>query len=308
MKAAICTKYGSPEFVKIEEIEKPTPKDNEILIHVIATSVQTGDCKVRDMINTAKKEKYNPIMKLLMRILMGYNKPKNPILGMELFGKIEFIGKNVTKHKIGDEIIVMTDMKMGAHSEYIVWKEGKLVINKPNNLTPEQAAALCFGGTTALYFFRKANIQKEQSILIYGASGAVGTSAVQLAKYYGAIVTGVCGTKNIELIKSLGADYVIDYTKEDIRNSKIQYDIVFDTIGKITKKECDKIIKLNGKYITVRRGMVMGKQEDINFLKTLAEENKYTVIIDKIYGLNEIVEAYKYVETGHKKGNIVLKM
>jgi len=308
MKAAICTKYGSPEFVKIEEIEKPTPKDNEILIHVIATSVQTGDCKVRDMINTAKKEKYNPIIKLLMRILMGYNKPKNPILGMELFGKIEFIGKNVTKHKIGDEIIVMTDMKMGAHSEYIVWKEGKLVINKPNNLTPEQAAALCFGGTTALYFFRKANIQKEQSILIYGASGAVGTSAVQLAKYYGAIVTGVCGTKNIELIKSLGADYVIDYTKEDIRNSKIQYDIVFDTIGKITKKECDKIIKLNGKYITVRSGMVMGKQEDINFLKTLAEENKYTVIIDKIYGLNEIVEAYKYVETGHKKGNIVIKM
>ena len=308
MKAAICTKYGSPEFVKIEEIEKPTPKDNEILIHVIATSVQTGDCKVRDMINTAKKEKYNPIIKLLMRILMGYNKPKNPILGMELFGEIEFIGKNVTKHKIGDEIIVMTDMKMGAHSEYIVWKEGKLVINKPNNLTPEQAAALCFGGTTALYFFRKANIQKEQSILIYGASGAVGTSAVQLAKYYGAIVTGVCGTKNIELIKSLGADYVIDYTKEDIRNSKIQYDIVFDTIGKITKKECDKIIKLNGKYITVRSGMVMGKQEDINFLKTLAEENKYTVIIDKIYGLNEIVEAYKYVETGHKKGNIVIKM
>jgi NADPH:quinone reductase-like Zn-dependent oxidoreductase len=309
MKVAICTKYGAPEVIKIEEIQKPTPKDNEILIHIITTTVQTGDCKLRDLIgvNTSKTN-YNPMVKFLMRVMMGYNKPRNPIFGIELCGKIEYIGKNVTKHKVGDEVIVMTDVKMGAHSEYIVWLEGKLIINKPNNITFEQAAALSFGGTTALCFLKKANIQNGQTILINGASGAVGSSAVQIAKYFGAFVTGVCGTNNIELVKSIGADYVVDYTKESLENSKIQYDIIFDAVGKTSKDTCKKILKPNGKYITVLSGIAIGKQEDLNFLKKLVEQNKYTVIVDKCYNLEEIIEAYKYVETGHKKGNVIIKL
>jgi NADPH:quinone reductase-like Zn-dependent oxidoreductase len=309
MKVAICTKYGDPEVIKIEEIQKPTPKDHEILIHIITTTVQTGDCKLRDLIGVnASKTNYNPVVKFIMRVMMGYNKPRNPIFGTELCGKIESIGKKVTKHKIGDEVIVMTDVKMGAHAEYIVWPEGKLLINKPNNITSEQAAALSFGGTAALYFLKKTNIQNGQTILINGASGAVGSSAVQIAKYFGAVVTGVCGTNNIELVKSIGADFVVDYTKEDIGNNKIQYDIIFDAVGKTSKGNCKKILKPNGKYITVLSGIVMGKQEDLNFLKNLIEQNKYMVVIDKCYNLEEIIEAYKYVESGHKKGNVIIKL
>jgi NADPH:quinone reductase-like Zn-dependent oxidoreductase len=309
MKAAICTKYGLPEVIKIEDVPKPIPKDNEILIRIITTTVQTGDCKLRDLTGVnASKTNYNPAVKFLMRIMMGYNKPKNPIFGTESYGKIESVGKKVTKHKAGDEVIAMTDVKMGAHAEYIVWPEGKLIINKPNGITSEQAAALSFGGTTALCFLGKANIQKGQTILINGASGAVGSSAVQIAKYFGAIVTGVCGTNNIELVKSIGADYVVDYTRETVGNGNIQYDVIFDAVGKTSKNNCKKILKPDGRYITVLSGIAMGKQKDLNLLKNLAEQNKYTVIIDKCYRLEEIVEAYRYVETGHKKGNVIIKL
>ncbi|MDR0387766.1 MAG: NAD(P)-dependent alcohol dehydrogenase [Treponema sp.] len=309
MKAAICTKYGSPEVIKIENIQKPTPKDNEILIRIITTTVQTGDCKLRDLIgvNTSKTN-YNPVVKFLMRVMMGYNRPKNPIFGTELYGRIESVGKKVTKHKVDDEVIVMTDVKMGAHAEYIAWPESKLIISKPNGITSEQAAALSFGGTTALCFLRKAGIRKGQTILINGASGAVGSSTVQIAKYFGAVVTGVCGTNNIELVKSIGADYVVDYTQEVIGSGNIQYDIIFDAVGKTTKNNCKNILKPKGKYITVLSGIAMGKQKDLIFLKRLVEQNKYKVIIDKCYRLEEIIEAYKYVETGHKKGNVIIKL
>jgi NADPH:quinone reductase-like Zn-dependent oxidoreductase len=309
MRAAICTKYGSPEVIKIEDIPKPIPKDHEILIRIIAATVQTGDCKLRDLTGVnASRTNYNPVVKFLMRVMMGYDKPKNPVFGTELYGEIESIGKKVTKHKASDEVIVMTDVKMGAHTEYLVWPEGKLIIDKPSGMTPEQAAALSFGGTTALYFLRKANIQKWQTVLINGASGTVGSSATQIAKYFGAIVTGVCGSNNIELVKSIGADYVADYTREPVENSNIQYDVIFDAVGKTSKNICKNILKPNGKYITVLSGIAMGKQEDLNFLKNLVEQNKYTVIIDRCYKLEEIAEAYSYVETGHKKGNVVIKL
>jgi NADPH:quinone reductase-like Zn-dependent oxidoreductase len=303
MKAAICTKYGKPDLIEIREIEKPSPKDNEILIHIITTTVQTGDCK---MLNLPTVD-YNPVLKFLMRLMMGYNKPKKTIFGTELFGKIESVGKKVTKHKVGDEIIVMTDTEMRAHTEYLVWPEGKLIINKSEKITPEQAAAVSFGGTTALYFLKKANVQEGQTILIYGASGTVGTSAVQISKYFGAIVTGVCGSKNIELVKSIGADYVIDYTKENIGNKNVQYDIIFDAVGKISKKYCRNILKQNGKYVSVLNGFVMGKQADLDLLKSIIEQDKYLPVIDKCYKLDEIVEAYKYVGQGHKRGNIIIK-
>jgi NADPH:quinone reductase-like Zn-dependent oxidoreductase len=307
MKAAICTKYGAPEVIKIENVQKPTPKDNEILIRIITTTVQTGDCKLRDLIGVNNSSvKYNPVVKLLMRIMMGYNKPKNPIFGIELYGIIEINSKKVTKHKIGDKVIVMTDTKMSAHAEYIVWPEGKLILNKPIELTPEQSAALSFGGTTALCFLKKAKIKRGQSVLINGASGAVGSAAVQIAKYYGAIVTGVCSTNNIELVKSIGADHVLDYTKDNIENCIEKYDIIFDAVGKTSKNICKNILEKNGKYITVLSGIAIAKQEDLNFLKNLVEQNKYTVVVDKCYDFNEIIEAYKYVENGHKKGNVIL--
>jgi len=309
MKAVICTKYGSPDVLKIVEIQKPIPKNNEILIRIYYATVQTGDCKVRDLIGVATSAtKYNPILKFIMRLIMGYNRPKNPVLGTELYGKIESMGKNVTKHKIGDEIIVMTDTKMGAHKEYIAWPEGKMFIDKPNRITPEQSAAISFGGTTALYFLKKSNIKEGQTILINGASGAVGTAAVQLARSFGAIVTGVCGTNHKDLVKSIGADYVIDYTKEKIENIKQQYDVIFDAVGKTSKEVCKNILKQNGKYMTVLNGMVMGKQNDLTLLKNLIEQNNFTPVIDKCFNLDEIVEAHKYVEMGHKKGNIVIKI
>jgi len=309
MKAAICTKYGPPEYVKIEEIQKPVPKDNELLIRVIYTTVQTGDCKLRNLTGTAgSKTKYNPIIKFIMRLIVGYNKPRNPVFGTELSGIVESVGKKVTKYKPGDEVIVMTDMKMGAHAEYIVWPEARLIAKKPDGVTPEQAAALTFGGIAALYYLRKSNIQKGQSILIYGASGAVGSSAVQLAKYFGALVTGVCGPGNVELVKSIGADYVIDYTKGNIEKIKKQYDVIFDSVGKISKKQCSNILRPGGKYITVLNGIALGKTKDLEFLTNLAGQGIYVPVIDTCFKLEEIVEAYKYVETGHKKGNVVLKI
>lgn len=309
MKAAICTKYGASEVIKIEEIQKPVPKDNEILIRVYTATVQTGDCKVRDLIGVASSGvKYNPLIKTIMRLIMGYNRPRNPVLGTELCGIIEAVGKNVTKHKIGDEVIVMTDTKMGAHKEYVTWHEGKLIIDKPKNITREQAASISFGGTAALYFLRKADIKKGQTILINGASGAVGSAAVQLAKYFGAIVTGVCGSNNTELVKSVGADYVIDYTKEDFLNSKTQYDIIFDAVGVISKKACKKVLKPNALYVSVLKGMAMGKQTDLVFLKNLAEQSIFIPVIDKCYNLDEIAEAHKYVDSGHKKGNVIINI
>ena len=309
MKAAICTKYGPPEVVIIKEIPKPVPKDNEVLIRVISTTVQTGDSKMRDLIGVAGSEtKYNPVVKLLMRLMVGYNKPRNPIFGTELYGIVESAGKKVTQHKAGDEVIVMTDVKMSAHAEYIAWPQGKLIVNKPDNVTPEQAAALSFGGIAALHFLRKSKIQKGHSILIYGASGAVGSAAVQLAKHFGAVVTGVCGTGNIDLVKSLGADFVINYTKESIENINRQFDVIFDTVGKISKKQCRHLLQPNGKYITVLSGIAIGKHEDLVFLCDLAKEGKYLPVVDTCFKLEEIVEAYKYVETGHKKGNVVLHL
>jgi NADPH:quinone reductase-like Zn-dependent oxidoreductase len=304
MKAAICTKYGTPDLIKIGEMGKPSPKDNEILIHIITTTVQRGDFNMLNLPAIVP----NPVLKILMRLMMGYNKPKNPVFGTELYGKIESVGRKVTKHKIGDEVIVMTDTKMGAHTEYMVWPEGKLIINKPENLTPQQAAAVSFGGTTALSFLKKANIQKGQTILIYGASGAVGTAAVQLSKYFGAVVTGVCGPNNIELVKSIGADYVLDYTKDNIGNTNIRFDIIFDAVGKISKKGCRNILKNNGRYISIADGMVFGKQADLDLLKNIIEQNKFYPVIDRCYKLDEIVEAYKYVGKGHKKGNVIINV
>jgi NADPH:quinone reductase-like Zn-dependent oxidoreductase len=299
MKVAICTEYGPPEVVRIEERPKPTPKDNEILIRVHATTVASGDCRVRGA-------NVPSLYKLILSLIYGFGKPRQPIFGTELSGQVEAVGKNVTKFKEGDEVFAMTGFKMGAHSEYVTLPEKGSVVPKPGNISYEQAAAIAFGGTTALHFLRKGNLKESQKILIYGASGAVGTSAVQLAKYVSAEVTGVCSGANIELIKSLGADNVIDYTAEDFRAESAKYDVIFDAVGKITKSSCRGVLTTGGRYVSVNRGAAIERIEDLRALGMLVQSGKFTPVIDRIYPLEQIVDAYTYVDTGRKKGNVVI--
>ncbi|ANE49093.1 NADPH:quinone reductase [Paenibacillus swuensis] len=302
MKAVLCESYGTPDVLRFSEVAQPVPKDHEVLVKIHATTVTSGDCRIRGF--------QSPLLFWIpMRLVLGIRKPRNPILGVELSGEIVSTGTAVKRFKKGDQVFALTGMRCGGYAEYTCIPENGRIALKPVNASYEEATTIPFGGTTALHFFRKGNIGNGHKVLIYGASGAVGTSAVQLAKYYGAEVTAVCSGANFELVKSLGADSVIDYTKEDFTRNGNLYDIIFDAVGKITKANCKRALSPNGKYLTVDgQGIAKERTEDLIFLKELVEQGKIRAVIDRHYRLEEVPEAHRYVDKGHKKGCVVIQV
>jgi NADPH2:quinone reductase len=322
MKAIVHTKFGPPDELQLKEVEKPVPGDNEVLIKIHATTVTTSDCNVRNFTFVPKSFKF------FARLMFGFKKPKVNILGIDLAGEIEAAGIDVKRFKKGDLVFGSTGTKFGGHAGYTCVSEDGALAKKPVDMTWEEAAAISLAGNTALFFIRDlGKIQARQKILIHGASGAIGSYAVQLAKFYGAEVTGVCSSANAEMVKSLGADKVIDYTKEDFTKGDERYDFVFDVVGKTSFSQCKGILKQKGIYLEnmlelmdilrmMRTSIFGGKKikggvskesvENLNFILELIESGKLKPVIDRVFPLEKTAEAFQYVELGHKKGNVII--
>jgi len=322
MKAVVYERYGPPDVLQLKEVSKPTPADNEVLIRTHATTVSSGDWRVRSL-DVPRGFGF------ISRLFLGVRKPRQPILGTELAGRIEFIGKGVTRFKAGDEVFAFSGARMGCHAEYKCMPEDGAIVLKPGNLTWDEAAAISFGGTTALDFFRRGKLQKGEKVLINGASGAVGSAAVQLARHFGADVTGVCSTRNMELVCSLGAKHVIDYTNEDFTRNGETYDVIVDTAGTAPFSRCKGSLKEKGRLLVVLGGLadllkvpwvsmtsnkriVAGpsaeRRDDLLFLAKLAEAGEFKPVIDRSYPFEQIIEAHRHVDTGHKTGSVVITL
>jgi NADPH:quinone reductase-like Zn-dependent oxidoreductase len=322
MKAAVCPRYGSPAVLEFQELTKPIPKSRELLIRVFATTVSTGDCRVRGA-------NFPRGLAFLARLALGWSGPRKPVLGTELAGVIEAVGTEVTRFKAGDAVIAFAGMKFGGHAEYQVMPEDGALAIKPESLPFDQAASLAFGGLTALYFLRdRARIQPQESVLVVGASGAVGSAAVQLARHFGADVTGVCSGKNVELVRSLGAQRVIDYTQTDLAQVATKYDIILDTTGTLSTQD-EALLNDKGRLILVNADLPQmleslwkplknGKKiitgnsseraEDLRYLVDLAMQGVYKPVLDRSFSFAQIAEAHAFVETGRKRGSVVVTM
>ncbi|MFX0075384.1 MAG: NAD(P)-dependent alcohol dehydrogenase [Candidatus Hermodarchaeota archaeon] len=321
MRAIIWTNYGSPDVLELQDVEKPIPKDNDILIKIHAASVTMGDCEMRSL-------RFSPSLAFLMRLGIGFRRPKRvTILGQDVAGEVEEVGKDVTLFKKGDQVFGSAGFNMGAYAEYLCLPENSIITTKPINMTFEEAVAVPLGGLNALYFLGKANIQNGQKVLINGAGGSIGTFAVQIAKSYGATVTGVDSKDKLDMLRSIGANHVIDYTQEDFTKSGEKYDVIFDVVRKSTFSGCVKSLNKKGIYLQTNHGLMRrirgkwtsltsGKKviggtinertEDLVHLKELIEAGKVKAVIDKRFPLEKITEAHAYVETGQKKGNVVI--
>jgi len=299
MRAIVCTKYGPPDVLRLAEVDKPTPRDREVLVKIHATTVTSSDCIVRGF-------KLPISMWIPARIALGLRRPRNPILGMELAGEIEAIGKRVRRFKVGDRVFAFTGRGgFGAYAEYTCLPEDGLVAVMPADVTYEEAAPTTFA-SLALHFLRKGNVQKGHKVLVYGASGAAGTYAVQLANYMGAEVTGVSSGANLELVRSLGAHKVVDYAREDFADSGELYDVIFDAVGKTSKSSSKNALAPNGTYVSINHGNPWPRVEDLVLLMELLKTKQIRSVIDRRYSLEQIPEAHGYVDKGHKKGNIVV--
>jgi NADPH:quinone reductase-like Zn-dependent oxidoreductase len=317
MRAVVHDRYGPPEVLRLEEVERPVPNADQLLVRIRATTVNRTDTGLRSA------------EFFVSRFFTGLRRPKRRILGMELAGEVEEVGSAVTEFEVGDEVFGVS--ASGAHAEFVCMRESAPLAHKPAGMTFEEAAAVCDGAALALACLRKADLREGQRIVVYGASGSVGTAGVQLAKHFGAHVTAVCNTKNLELVRSLGADEVIDYTREDFTKNGETYDVVFDAVGKHSFRRCRRSLKRGGTYVStdpgslwhvplfalltrwigdkkVKLGITRYSKKDVLFLKELVEAGKYRAVIDRRYPMEDVIEATRYVETGQKTGNVVLTM
>ena len=303
MKAVVCTRYGPPEVLRVEEIAIPVPRKNEVRIRILATAVTSSDCYVRGL-------NLSPAYRIMARLALGWNAPRQPVLGMLLSGEVDSVGPDATSFEVGQPVFGFDQRRFGTYAQYVCWPEDGLLATRPANLSDDEAAAIPYGGLLALHFLRKAGVRAGQRVLIYGASGAVGTSAVQLARYLGAQVTGVCGTANVDLVASLGATRVVDYTREDFTDGAERYDLIFDAVGRrksaASLRRGRQVLAPGGACVSVDDGTPKLRREDLVLLGELATKGEIRPVIDRTYALDDIVEAHRYVDNGHKRGNVVV--
>jgi NADPH:quinone reductase-like Zn-dependent oxidoreductase len=303
MKAVVCTRYGPPEVLRLQELVTPVPRKNEVRIRIRATAVTSSDCYVRGL-------DLSPAYRIMARLALGWNAPRQPVLGMVLSGEVDSVGPDAQSFEVGERVFGFDRHRFGTYAQYVCWPEDGLLATRPANLTDDEAAAIPYGGLLALHFLRKADVRTGQRVLIYGASGAVGTSAVQLARHFGADVTGVCSTANVDLVASLGATTVIDYINEDFTEQAARYDLILDAVGKrksaASLRQSRRVLASGGACVSVDDGRPKLRREDLVLLGELATTGGIAPVIDRRYPLDDIVEAHRYVDDRHKRGNVVV--